>query len=71
MPLTALVDGEDRIAISHAGDVGLVIFEADINALLAAQRQWRAGYFSRNRRSRSRQPRHRSGLIVAATTSNS
>jgi hypothetical protein len=34
-PLTVLVDREDRIAISHAGDVGLVVFEADINALLA------------------------------------
>ena len=29
------VDREDRIAISHAGDVDLVVFEADINALLA------------------------------------
>ena len=35
MPLTVLVDREDRIAISHAGDVDLVLFEADINALLA------------------------------------
>jgi hypothetical protein len=25
----------EGIAISHAGDVGLVVFEADINALLA------------------------------------
>jgi hypothetical protein len=35
MPLTVLVDHEDRIAISHAGDVDLGVFEADINALLA------------------------------------
>jgi hypothetical protein len=35
MPLTVLVDREDRIAISHAGDVCLVVFEADVNALLA------------------------------------
>jgi hypothetical protein len=35
MPLTVLVDREGRIAISHAGVVGLLIFEADINALLA------------------------------------
>ena len=34
-PLIVLVDREGRIAISHAGDVGLVVFEADINALLA------------------------------------
>jgi hypothetical protein len=33
--LTVLVDREGRIAISHAGDVGLVVLEADINALLA------------------------------------
>jgi hypothetical protein len=35
MPLTALVDREERIAISHAGDFGLLIFEAVISALLA------------------------------------
>ena len=35
MPLIVLVDREDRIAISHAGDADLVVFEADINALLA------------------------------------
>jgi len=35
MPLTVLVDREDRIVISNAGDVGLALFEADINALLA------------------------------------
>jgi hypothetical protein len=35
MPLTVLVDREDRIVVSHAGDVYLVVFEADINALLA------------------------------------
>ena len=35
IPVTVLVDREDRIVISHAGDVGLVLFEADINALLA------------------------------------
>ena len=35
MPLTVLVDREDRIATSHAGDVDLVAFEADINALLS------------------------------------
>jgi hypothetical protein len=34
MPLTVLGDREDRIAISH-GVVGLSIFEAEINALLA------------------------------------
>jgi hypothetical protein len=28
------VAGEDRIATSHAGDVDLVVFEADIDALL-------------------------------------
>jgi hypothetical protein len=33
--LTVLVHREGRIAISHAGDVGLVVFEADINSLLA------------------------------------
>ena len=31
MPLTVLVDREDRIAISHAGVAGTLIFEADIN----------------------------------------
>ena len=31
MPLTVLVDRENRIAISHAGTVGLLVFEADIN----------------------------------------
>jgi hypothetical protein len=35
MPLTVLADREDRIAINHAGNVDLVVFEADINALLA------------------------------------
>jgi len=35
MPLTVLVDREDRIVISHAGDVDLVVFEAAINPLLA------------------------------------
>jgi hypothetical protein len=34
MPLTVLANREGRIAISHAGDIGLVVFEADINALL-------------------------------------
>jgi hypothetical protein len=34
MPLTVPGDREGRIAISH-GVVGLLIFEADINALLA------------------------------------
>jgi hypothetical protein len=34
-PLIVLVDREDRIATSHSGEVGLVDFEADINALLA------------------------------------
>jgi len=34
-PLTALVDREGRIAISHAGVVDPLVFEADINALLA------------------------------------
>jgi hypothetical protein len=33
MPLTVLVDREERIALSHAGDVGLLIFEPDISAL--------------------------------------
>ena len=32
MPLTVRVDREERIAISHAGDVGRLIFEADISA---------------------------------------
>jgi hypothetical protein len=32
-PLTALVHREDRIAISHAGVVDPLVFEADINAL--------------------------------------
>ena len=35
MPLTILVNREDRIAISHAGDGDPLVFEADINALLA------------------------------------
>jgi hypothetical protein len=35
MPLTVLVDREGRIAISHAGVVDPLVFEADINALLA------------------------------------
>jgi hypothetical protein len=35
MPVTVLAGHEDRIAISHAGDVDLVVFEADINAHLA------------------------------------
>jgi hypothetical protein len=35
MPLTVLVDREDRIAISHAGDGDPLVVEADINALLA------------------------------------
>jgi hypothetical protein len=35
MPLTVLVDREDRITISHAGDVDPLVFEADNNALLA------------------------------------
>jgi hypothetical protein len=33
--LTVLVDPEGRIAISHAGVVDPLIFEADTNALLA------------------------------------
>jgi len=33
--LTVLVDREGRIAISHAGVVDPLVFEADINALLA------------------------------------
>jgi len=36
MPLIVLVDRENRIAISHAGVVDPLVFEADINALLAA-----------------------------------
>ena len=35
MPLTVLVDREGRIAISHAEVVDPLVFEADINALLA------------------------------------
>ena len=35
MRLTVLVDREGRIAISHAGVVDPLVFEADINALLA------------------------------------
>ncbi|HEX8895693.1 MAG TPA: hypothetical protein VF783_20375 [Terriglobales bacterium] len=35
--LTVLVDREDRIAISHAGVVDPLVFEADINALLSVQ----------------------------------
>jgi hypothetical protein len=35
MSLTVLVDRERRIPISHAGIVGLLVFEVDINALLA------------------------------------
>jgi hypothetical protein len=35
MPLTVLVDREGGIAISHAGVVDLLAFEADVNALLA------------------------------------
>jgi hypothetical protein len=35
MPLTVLVDREDRITISHAGDGDPLLFEADINALPA------------------------------------
>jgi hypothetical protein len=34
-PLIVLVDREDRIATSHAGVVDPLVFEADINALLA------------------------------------
>jgi hypothetical protein len=43
MPQIVLVDREDRIATSHSGDVGLVLFEADVNALLANGE--RAAYF--------------------------
>jgi hypothetical protein len=35
MPLTVLVDREDRIGISHTGDVDPKVVEADISALLA------------------------------------
>jgi hypothetical protein len=35
MLLTVLVDRESRIAISHAGAVDPLVFEADSNALLA------------------------------------
>jgi hypothetical protein len=35
MPLTVLVDREGRLAISHAGVVDSLVFEADINALFA------------------------------------
>ena len=35
MPLTVHVDREGRIAISRAGVVDPLVFEADINALLA------------------------------------
>jgi hypothetical protein len=35
MPLTVLVDREGRIAISHAGIVDPLVFEADMNALVA------------------------------------
>ena len=35
MPLTVLVDREGRISISHPGVVDPLVFEADINALLA------------------------------------
>jgi hypothetical protein len=35
MPLTVLADREGRIAISHTGVVDPLVFEADINALLA------------------------------------
>jgi hypothetical protein len=35
MPLTVLVDHGGRIAISRAGVVDPLVFEADINALLA------------------------------------
>jgi hypothetical protein len=35
MPLTVLVDREGRVAISHAGVVDPLTFEADINAHLA------------------------------------
>jgi hypothetical protein len=35
LPVTVLVDREGRIAISHAGIVDPLVFEADINALRA------------------------------------
>jgi hypothetical protein len=35
MALTVLVDREGRMAISHAGVVDPLVFEAAINALLA------------------------------------
>jgi len=35
MPLTVLVGREERIAISNAGEVDPLIFEADISALLS------------------------------------
>jgi hypothetical protein len=35
MPLTVLVDREGRIAISPVGVVDPLVFEANINALLA------------------------------------
>ena len=35
MPLTVFVDREDQIAISHAGVVDPLVFEVDINVLLA------------------------------------
>jgi hypothetical protein len=35
MPLTVRVDREDRIAISHAGDVDPSVVEAEISALIA------------------------------------
>ena len=35
MPLTDLVDRVGRIAINHAGVVDPLVFEADINALVA------------------------------------
>jgi len=35
MPLTGLVDREGRVSISSAGLFDPLVFEADINALLA------------------------------------
>jgi hypothetical protein len=35
MPLSVLGGREDRTAISHAGDNDPLVFEGDINALLA------------------------------------
>jgi hypothetical protein len=35
MPLTVLADREGQMAISHAGVVDPLVFEADINAVLA------------------------------------